>query len=795
VREILYSASQIEASERAQYLKERCGADGSLHAEVEDLLRSLQESGSFLEASPSLFAGLEEAQIGPYRIVDEAGRGGMGVVYRALRDGDYRQMVAIKLVRSELATKPLTDRFRVERQTLALLNHPNIARLMDGGATADGRPYLVMEWIDGCPIHQYARDHALTTRPRLELFLRVCEAVAYAHRNLVVHRDLKPSNILITVEGQPKLLDFGIAKVFHAEEPVPQATLTMTGVEALTPEYASPEQVRQEPVTTATDIYSLGAVLYELLTGTQAHHIESRTPAAIERAVCGDPPPPASSVATTDGVPRRELRGDLDNILAKALEKDPARRYRNVDEFAADLRRHLDCQPVLARPATLAYRASRFTRRNKLLVTSVAAVVLALAGGLGVALWEARRARMEQELAEQRFQLARQLAGSVLHEFHDGIRDLQGSLEMRQLLLTRSLEYLDKLAAGAGANPPLQRDLANGYERVAELAGGAGRSNLGRDQEALASLRKALELRKLVLAADPHSVEFRRELARTHREFVSLGGVGAAESLEHAAASASLVEGLLLEAPGDSRIQADLAVSEYDMGSSLAMQARYPEAAGYFRKALAHATDSSPGNLALYHKRLGAVLISTGALPGALAEYRVALAGDEPRAAANPADGRAQLDLSYDYSDIGLIFRRMGRLPEGLEQFRKAYRIREQVAASEPKNERAAHALASIAWRIAAARVDLGERRGGESAYAHAVALAEQYRSHFPEKQAGGTLLADIEANFGDVYQRKWGSCSKARPLLQHASELYRSLNNTEAVRSTEKLMNDCATK
>ena len=791
VREILFAASQIEAGARGDYLAQHCGGDAWLRAEVESLLQSLSEAGDFLESPLPFPEDLDEAQVGPYRILGEAGRGGMGVVYRAVRDDDYRQNVAIKLVRAELATKPVIERFRVERQTLALLNHPNIARLMDGGTTADGRPYLVMEWIDGCPIDQYALERGLNTRARLDLFLQVCDAVAYAHRNLVVHKDLKPSNILITPEGQPKLLDFGIAKVFQAEGTSGQTTLTIGGVQPLTPEYASPEQVRQEPVTTSTDVYSLGAVLYELLTGTQPHRIESRTPAAIESAVCGEPPSSASAVAGADGVLRRELRGDLDNILAKALEKQPARRYLNVDEFGADIQRHLNCEPVSARPASLMYRASRFARRNKLLVTSMAAVVLALAAGMSIALWEARRARMAQEVAEQRFQLARKLAGSVLYEFHDGISNLQGSLEVRQMVLARSLEYLDKLAGGAGSNPSLQRDLADGYERIAELEGQTGLSNLGRDRNAANSLRKALELRKLVLASNPNSLEFRRELARTHRVFVDLSAIGASESLEHAAAATSLVEALSRERPGDSQIADDLAFSEYEMGSSLVRQARFAEAAGYFRKALAHASPSRPDNLALYHKRLGAVLISTHDLPGALAEYQAALAIDEPRAGANAADARAQLDLSFDYSDIGFIFRKMGRLAEGLEQFRRAYQIRARVAAAEPKNARAAHGLVSIASRIAGIQDEMGDRRGSESWLTRALALAERYRSQFPEKEDATANLAAMNRTFGETYQ-KWGLCGKARPLLLRALELFRIAKNAEGIQATEHAMSAC---
>lgn len=791
VREILYAASRMEASRRSEYVAEQCGAERALRGEVEELLAALEASGDFLE-SPGM-PDIVDARIGPYRILEPAGRGGMGVVYRAQREGDYCQVVAIKLVRAELATQPLTERFRVERQTLAMLNHPHIARLLDGGATADRRPYLVMEWIDGRPIDEYCREGGLTIRQRLELFLQVCDAVAYAHRNLVVHRDLKPSNILITAAGEPKLLDFGIAKVFDAGESGPESTLTVGGAQPLTPEYASPEQVRQTAVTTATDVYSLGAVLYELLTGRHAHHIEARTPAAIERAVCEAIVPAASSVTGAGGVLRRELRGDLDNVLVKALDKDPLRRYRYVDEFAADLRRYLEYRPVLVRPASMSYRAARFARRNKLVVASAAAIVLAVGGGLGVAIWQAHRARVEQQIAEQRFQLARQLAGSVLYEFHDGIRNLQGSLEVQQLLLTRSLEYLDKLAAGAADNPALQSDLANGYERVAGLLGIPGQSNLGREQDALQSLHKALELRQRVLSSNPRSLEFRRDLAQTHRLFVNLDGVGDVEKLEHAAAAASLAEGVFREAPGDDRIRSDLAASEYGLGVSLVSQSRFQDSVGHFRKALEYASASAPQSMALYHKHLGASLVKTNDLPAALAEYREALATDEPRAAANPADVRAQLDLSYDYSDIGFILCGMGHFPECLAEYRKAYKIRSHAAAVEPRDARAAAGLVSIGWRMGTVLAAMGERHESEAAFAESIASAESFRKRFPETTGALRSLAEANRFFGETYQQRWGSCRQARPWLQRALQIYGSLKDVQAVQQIEVLLNECS--
>ncbi|HEV2691123.1 MAG TPA: serine/threonine-protein kinase, partial [Bryobacteraceae bacterium] len=459
VREILYAASEMDTGGREQYLEESCAGDSQLRAEVERLLAALGNSGEFLEPDGAPEDPKPDFKIGPYRILEEAGRGGMGVVYRAARDDDYRQEVALKLVKRDMESGFLIGRFRRERQALALLNHPNIARLLDGGTSPDGRPYLVMEWVSGQSITAYCQAHELMLKDRLELFLKVCDAVAHAHRNLVVHRDLKPSNILITEEGHPKLLDFGIAKIFSPGPDDTQETITMAGARLLTPDYASPEQVRGEPVTTSTDIYSLGAVLYELLTGVRPHRLDTRTPSEIEEVICTKEVARPSAVTEAPATPQ-QLRGDVDNIILKALEKEPARRYLNVEELGGDIRRYLEGRPVLARPGSFRYRVSKLVRRNKLLTGAAAAVVVALTVGLMAALWEARIAHRERLAAERRFDLARRVAGSLLFEVHDEIADLAGASKARELVLNQSLAYLDALSKEAGSSGALQRDLA-----------------------------------------------------------------------------------------------------------------------------------------------------------------------------------------------------------------------------------------------------------------------------------------------------------------------------------------------
>jgi serine/threonine protein kinase len=780
VREVLYAAAGTEVSARAQFLRDSCGQDSELREEVERLLAALEESGGFLEPHSPPSGDLSGGRIGPYLILEQAGQGGMGTVYRAVRDDDYHQQVAVKLVKRDLETESLLVRFRQERQALALLNHPNIARLLDGGTTAEGRPYLVMEWVQGSMITEYCRAGRLPLQRRLELFLLICDAVAHAHRNLVVHRDLKPSNILITPEGIPKLLDFGIAKILSPDPVNDALTLTLEGARPLTPDYASPEQVRGEPVTIATDVYSLGAVLYELLTGARPHRFETRTAPEIERVVCSQDVPRPSAAAHEAGVPARELRGDLDNIISKALEKELSRRYSHVEELAADLRRYLDGRPVLARPGSFWYRASKFTRRNKALAGTVAAVALALTLGLALALWQAREAGRQRAVAERRFDLARRVANSLLYEVNDGIQDLAGSSNARELLLRRSLEYLDALSKEASSNPDLQRDLANAYLRVADLQGLAGVSNLGKPDAARESLRKAAALLEGALASNPRSPEIRRDLARTHREFVSLGGDGL-EMLRHAQASLHMVEELRRERPEDPALLDDLQKSEFTLARSLGALSRYAEAIDYYRRALAHSAGSLPQNIALDHKSLGAALIQAGALDDALKEYQAAAALDEQRVRSEPANGRARLDLSYDYSDWSLILVRLKRAGEAVEQYRKAERIRAEMVAADPRDARAAQALVSVEWRMGNAQAEAGDRSGAMVSFRNAVRAGERMIAELPDKNVGTSALAEACFKIGVCYLQKWSSCAGAVPWLTRAQRLYHALNQPAA--------------
>jgi eukaryotic-like serine/threonine-protein kinase len=522
VKKLFEAAADLAPNERASLLSDECDGDTALRREVESLLDSDSQADGFIEQPAfevprDLFpeAPEEESlagrQFGAYQIIREIGRGGLGAVYLAARaDDEYRKEVAIKFVRRGLDTDDILRRFRNERQILAQLDHPNIARLIDGGTTDDGLPYFVMEYVNGEPIGAYCDAHGLSTPERLNLFRKVCVAVTYAHQNLVIHRDLKPSNILVASDGEPKLLDFGIAKLLGQDEEALVQTMTVQRI--MTPEYASPEQVKGEKITTASDVYSLGVLLYELLTGQRPYRLKTRTAEEISRAITEqEPTRPSAVVAKGDGNskfgPSRSgsfrnskfLRGDLDNILLMAMRKEPARRYASIAQFSDDIRRHLAGLPVIARKDTLRYRSEKFIQRHKVGVAAAVLITLSLIGGLIATFWQARRATQQRDRAERRFADVRKLSNALLFDIAPKIERLEGSTDARQSLVRRALEYLDSLANESGEDWHLQSELAGAYEKVGELQGAPRKPNLNDFPGAIASYEKARDIRERLL--------------------------------------------------------------------------------------------------------------------------------------------------------------------------------------------------------------------------------------------------------------------------------------------------------
>ena len=685
--ELFHAALPLSEQERAAFLQRSCPEDPELRSEVERLLAAHERAGDFI-SSPALAAepagsaadsSWVGGHVGPYRIVREIGRGGMGAVYLAERaDGQYEQRVALKVIKRGMDTEQVLVRFRAERQILASLDHPNIARLLDGGSTAQGVPFFAMEYIEGEPIDAWVNGRALPVDDRLRLFLQVCGAVAYAHQHLVVHRDIKPLNILVTPDGVPKLLDFGIAKVLH--QGGDEATSTVTGMRLLTPEYASPEQVEGRHATTVSDVYALGVVLYELLTGRSPYRLRSRTPLEVVEAVRTTDPERPSAVGGTEKL-RRRLRGDLDTILLTALRKEPARRYQSVEQFAADVRRHLDGLPVRARPDTFGYRAGKFVRRNRVPVAAGVLLALALVGGTAATAYQARVARGAQERAERRFADVRKLANALLFDYHDAIRDLRGARPVRERMVRDALGYLDGLARESREDPSLQRELAGAYHRIGDLQGGEP-SSLGDTEGAARSYAKALGILESLLRADSASARLRRDAANAA---LSLGRVvwgrgDLAGGLDHAHRARALLDPLVAAAPVDTDLRLQLSAATNLLGQISLEQGKIDRALAYHRADLEQ-FEASPESerrrpavrhaVSVTYGYLADAQAESGDLAGALASHRRSRALRRELSAEFPNNATyAELASSARYYEAAVLGR-MGRWEQALALHRE----------------------------------------------------------------------------------------------------------------------------
>lgn len=674
-------AERLEYLHRAQ--REECGTSG-----ITDDEENVVNAGT---------------QIGPYRIVKKIGSGGMGVVYLGKRVDDFEQEVAIKiLARGEEGAK-VYQRFLSERQLLASLNHPNIVRLLDGGTTSDGIPYIVMEYIAGEPILRYCELRHLGLESRLELFCQLCSAVHYAHQRLVVHRDLKPNNVLVTKDGVTKLLDFGIARVVPDGYDNPR-TLTLA---ALTPEYASPEQLRGEVVTTAADVYSLGMLLYEMLTGVQPYRLAGRGIQEVVKAICEQEPKPPSmailgSRANADGTPRhtvgwqKRLRGDLDTIALTALHKDPERRYSSAERFRDDIRCYLEGLPVSARPDTLLYRTGKYLRRYWGMATVISCLLLSIVTGTTLTIRAMVRAERERARAEDRLREVHSITNSLVFDVSDQIRTLPGSTSVQKHLADLAARYLPALEQNAGQDPGTLRDLADAYERLGDLQGDPRGPNLGDSVGAMASFKKAAQIRRKLKQLRPNDYTVDVALSKSNERIGDLlwaaGDPHCRRAYEAAQANLDRVES---SHPDDQDVIARQSSTSDDLGDVAYDAKDYKAAMAHFSREMQFATRleslqrgtlHAEDVLAVAHMKIGRVLDATGDFDGALREDHKAFEIRQNFAKTHPDNTVIRRELAATDIEMGEVYEDKKDLPASIGYLHEAIAGLKQLLQADPQN-------------------------------------------------------------------------------------------------------------
>ncbi|HEX8148054.1 MAG TPA: protein kinase [Pyrinomonadaceae bacterium] len=839
VEEVFLAALRQEPDARGAHLDAACGGDEPLRAEVESLLASHERAAEFIEAPAAAFAPelpaapprggasttLAGRHVGPYRIERALGRGGMGAVFLARRaDDEYEKQVAVKLIHGGLGDRLVTQRFLGERQILADLDHPNIARLVDGGATEDGTPYLVLDYIEGLPLDVFCDSRGLSTEARLRLFCEVCGAVQHAHRNLVVHRDIKPSNILVTPDGTPKLLDFGIAKLL---DPVGAHTRTATAARALTPQYASPEQVRGESITTASDIYSLGVLLYELLTGRHPYSFKTLLPTEVERVICETAPEKPSAVVTRPAerhgeggaagklTPesvgrargerpeelRRRLKGDLDAIVLMAVRKEPQRRYASVAQLADDIRRHLEGRPVLAHADTISYRAAKFVRRHKAGAAAAAVVLLTLVSGVVATAWQAKRATEQRDRAQRRFEDVRKLSTSLLFELSPKIEPLQGATEARTLLVRRALEYLDSLAVEAADDLQLQGDLASAYEKVGDLQGNPTNPGLIELDEALKSYEKARQIRLALLERVPGDTGQLLKLAENYR--VSGNIHEQANDLERCArdlqAASVLYEKLLAGDPRSGQLRLAVARSYHDLGKLSENYGRWAEGISYFEKAVALLEElgaERPNNVEVLRllgdcrAQQGWSLSWDGRQKEGEAQVERAAGIYEPLLAGNPNDVTVRKGLWMTYWLASAVYEEQNNAVSH-DYALKALKTVQTTVDKDPSDVRARQQLAKSFSQLGQTAINTG--RPAE-AIGHLEKSCEILRGVIGAESKNNKLKTELAASLTRLGQARAGHGSPQTALadLEKGAEMYREVaaNSAGDQRTSRNLAN-----
>jgi tetratricopeptide (TPR) repeat protein len=786
----LDQALAMTDDERAPWLSSLGAQDPALAAQLAALLvehRVLAQEG-FLEngrfALPNS-AGLTGQTVGPYTLISQIGQGGMGSVWLARRsDGRFERQAAVKFVNIALAGRATEERFKREGSILGRLTHPHIAELLDAGISSEGQPYLILEYVDGTAIDRYCDHHKLDLEARLRLFLDVLAAVAHAHANLIVHRDIKPSNMLVTTGGEVKLLDFGIAKLMEGEGQTGAATLlTQEGGSALTPQYAAPEQLTGQPVTTATDVYALGVLLYLLFTGRHPAGSGPHSPAELVRAIVETEPARASGTiasaedktiaekrGTTLEKLQRQLRGDLDTIVGKALKKNPQERYASVTGFAGDLQRYLKHEPISARPDTFAYRTAKFLRRNR---TEVALTIVAIAlviGSLSTGLLIANRQR---KAAERRFDQVRQLANKFIALDND-IRGLPGSTKVRMQIVSDSLQYLTSLGGDLHGDNDIALEVAYAYVKVAHAQGDPTSPNLGQFAEAEASLDKAENFVDSVLRVDP-----------TNRRGLFIAATIAHDRMVLADEQNRKKEMVSWAEKASERVERFVSLGNIDPKDVYSM--------GYFEMNISYAYDDIrdfehalrasqralditqpvPSAHRVHGSVLGALVIArwqTGDLDGALQSAQEAIRLEEAEAAGGHPSLR--INLANALYTEGMILGKqdaepsLGRSRDALAAFQRGLDIGEELAGMDSIDYLSRRSVATIGLEIGNILRHTDPQKA-LAVYDHSLARIREAKTNISTQLCAADLLA------ASSYVLRWaGRDKEARQRIEEAFQL-----------------------
>lgn len=724
----------------------RAGDDATVLREVRALLAAHRDAGEFLERPAITFTG---GRFGPWRALGEIGRGGMSVVYLGERaDQAFEKQVAIKVIAGVPASFPDS-----ERRILAGLEHPNIARLLDAGATGDGFPYLVVEYVEGQRLDQFARH--LDQAGKIRLLQQVCAGVQYAHRHLVVHRDLKPANIFVTAEGTVKLLDFGIAKIV-----APGEGGHTTRFSAWTVDYASPEQILGRGVTTGGDIYSLGVLLHELLTGERPRRLEGKN---MEELVS----------AAREEIGPLKLTGDLEQIARKAMRVDPAQRYESVAAFADDLQRYLDRRPIAAHAPSLTYRLGKFVTRNRVAVGLAALAVTAGGIAIGTIVYQAR-------VAERRFQQVRGLARTITFELNDALQPLSGSTPVRKMVVERALAYLDALSKEAGDDRDLLLEVGQGYARLGVVQGSINEPNLGHVTAALASFEKARAILERLVATRPGDAAARFELAKVlgslGQQHLNRGNL--AKALEMAGRERELIESLPDAAEVDRaaalfRLAVVLQNTKGRLEEAVPLWDRLSE---IYERRLAAAPTREPElrSVALVNRYRTDLEGLRKNLPAADRYLRRAIEVDEQRLAARPTDPLVLTDVSFDYAQLGYLANEQKRSADAVESYEKSLGIREKLFANDPANARLRIMVARNHANLGYSLHHANRRAGAAAAFRRAIALIRALPDRTPTIQSVFPLAYPLAmlGSYAEAEGRSAEACAQFAEALAEANKL-----------------------